>query len=547
MQWKNEKRRLADLQPWARNPRQITHGQATRLVDSFDEFGQIEPLAIGPDNEVYNGHQRLQVLLQEHGPDHEIEVRVASDALTESQREKLTIYLHKGAAGDWNFDVLANEFELDDLLEWGFEEWELGLGDDGDGDDAGGPDAAAAATTLAERFVVPPFTVLDARQGYWQARKRAWIDLGIKGELGRDGHRKAGGTPSNEDDLLSAEYDTRKAAISGSPMPLDRAAERGRVYGQDMMHRKDMPTEHPKFGQVKSASGNYVDGVLMTSDSGNDPRYYFKKQQAERELGRTLTTEEFQRDYYDGPDSYQAGTSIFDPVLCEIAYRWFCPPGGWVLDPFAGEATKGLVAGHLGYGYTGVELRPEQVAANESQADAMGLDAGWICADSANIGSVLPAAPAEYDLIFTSPPYYDLEIYSASEKDGSAFATYDTFMAWYEDIFRQAVARLGTNRFLVVKVGEIRDEKGIYRNFVGDNIAVFRRLGLHYYNEAILVTAVGSLAIRVGKQFSGGRKLGKTHQNILVFFKGDPKAIKAEFPEEVQHGDPFAESESEAD
>jgi hypothetical protein len=39
--------------------------------------------------------------------------------------------------------------------------------------------------SLHERFVVPPFTVLDARSGYWQARKRAWINLGIQSELGR--------------------------------------------------------------------------------------------------------------------------------------------------------------------------------------------------------------------------------------------------------------------------------------------------------------------------------------------------------------------------
>jgi hypothetical protein len=34
---------------------------------------------------------------------------------------------------------------------------------------------------------------------------------------------------------------------------------------------------------------------------------------------------------------------------------------------------------------------------------------------------------------------------------------------------------------------------------------------------------VGSLPIRVGKQFTAGRKLGKTHQNVLVFIKGDSK------------------------
>jgi len=41
--------------------------------------------------------------------------------------------------------------------------------------------------SLAERFIVPPFSVLDARQGYWQARKAAWLALGIQSELGRGG------------------------------------------------------------------------------------------------------------------------------------------------------------------------------------------------------------------------------------------------------------------------------------------------------------------------------------------------------------------------
>jgi len=91
--WTNERRRLADLQPWPRNPRQIKTDQAKRLVESFDQFGQVETIAIGPDCEIYNGHQRLNVLLQQHGGDYEVDVRLASRALTEKEREKLTIFL----------------------------------------------------------------------------------------------------------------------------------------------------------------------------------------------------------------------------------------------------------------------------------------------------------------------------------------------------------------------------------------------------------------------------------------------------------------------
>jgi len=125
--WSNETRKLSELQPWARNPRQINKRQAERLVESFDQFGQVETIAVGPHNEVYNGHQRLNVLKEKYGDDYEVAVRVASRALTEKEREKLVIFLHKGAAGDWDFDVLANEFELDDLLDWGFDEKDLDL------------------------------------------------------------------------------------------------------------------------------------------------------------------------------------------------------------------------------------------------------------------------------------------------------------------------------------------------------------------------------------------------------------------------------------
>lgn len=126
--WQTVPVRLGDLKPWPRNPRQIKGKQAKRLAESFDEFGQVETIAIGPDGEVYNGHQRLAVLMQKHGPDYVLEARQAERSLTEREREKLTVYLHKGAAGEWDWDLLADGFEVGDLLEWGFEEFELGIG-----------------------------------------------------------------------------------------------------------------------------------------------------------------------------------------------------------------------------------------------------------------------------------------------------------------------------------------------------------------------------------------------------------------------------------
>jgi len=135
--WSNEKRKLGDLIPWPRNPRQISKAEAKRLSESLDTFAQIETIAIGPKNEVYNGHQRLNVWIEKHGPDYEIDVRVSNRKLAEKEREKLTIFLHRGAVGEFDFDILANEFEIGELMDWGFEDFELGIEpDDSDWTDA---------------------------------------------------------------------------------------------------------------------------------------------------------------------------------------------------------------------------------------------------------------------------------------------------------------------------------------------------------------------------------------------------------------------------
>ena len=92
------------------------------------------------------------------------------------------------------------------------------------------------------------------------------------------------------------------------------------------------------------------------------------RQTASLKDGLVLGTTIYPYDGTEGGDASATGTSIFDPVLCELAYRWFCPPGGHIVNPTAGESVYGIVAGVLGYTYEGVEIRPEQIAANEQLA-----------------------------------------------------------------------------------------------------------------------------------------------------------------------------------
>lgn len=228
-------------------------------------------------------------------------------------------------------------------------------------------------------------------------------------------------------------------------------------------------------------------------------------------------------------ESTASGTSIFDPVLCELVYRWFCPLAGTVLDPFAGGSVRGIVAAKLGLQYVGCELRQEQVEANRAQASEIcagdAQKPAWACGDSRRIQEHCKDVQA--DLVFSCPPYADLEVYSDNPSDLSTLK-YPDFISAYQEIIKATCEMLKNNRFACFVVGEVRDKKGNYYNFVGDTVEAFRSAGLNYYNEAVLVTAVGSLPVRVGKQFSSSRKLGKTHQNVLVFVKGDGKtAAKA--------------------
>lgn len=747
----------------------------------------------------------------------------------------------------------------------------------GGGDGGGGP----STPTLADRFLVPPFTILDARQGWWQDRKRMWISTGIQSEVGRGYDLTWQGDAVTEPGLNYYRNRNKSGVLFHAPgiEPIIRRvtdipeggpvwdrvrADLARAVKAAGVTRKQVdewcgttgmaghwlgnaqpqiPTpehwatlaEHleldPDLWEVMTAVEEVEPSETVRRPDGTtgayDPRYEkgvdaetrrkqnkvasFQNQDklAAIQGGRRLTYGAGDRDPDDLDDTSQrilaqgpaagSGTSIFDPVLTEIVYRWFVPPHGRILDPFAGGSVRGIVAARTGHRYTGIELRPEQVAANVHQvntllagavvseptviadntpdvtpieahgelwfkrddlyafggsrggkvrtclaiargnpdepppvglvtggsrqspqvnivagvAAALGIgcraytphgdwtpemaaaaahgadivqreggyapnlaiwahddaaETGWrevpfgmecdaaVEANAAQVvdipdgvqrivipvgsgmtlagilhglrrggytipvlGVVVGGAAEErldkwapdgwrdmvtlvesdleyhdrapvtvidgvevdpiyeakclpylepgdlfwivgrrgtaeppttspaplpvyitgdaaavladpddpvgdgYDLILTCPPYADLEVYSDDPADLSNM-DYPAFLESYRTIIAAAVDRLAPNRYAVVVIGEARGRDGNYYGLVPDTIAAFRDAGCALYNEAILVTAVGSLPIRAGRQFAIGRKLGKTHQNVLCFVKGDGRA-----------------------
>jgi DNA modification methylase len=211
------------------------------------------------------------------------------------------------------------------------------------------------------------------------------------------------------------------------------------------------------------------------------------------------------------------GTSIFDPALCEVLYHWFCKENGEILDPFAGGSVRGIVANFLGYKYTGIDIRQEQIDSNREQGLKI-LDVNnqpqWYVGDS---NEVLNNFNKEFDFVFSCPPYADLEVYSDLDGDISN-KPYEEFLELYESIIKKSCNLLKSGGYACFVVGEVRDKNGYYIGFVPDTIKAFEKCEMKLYNEAIYLQPIGNAPARCSK-YMKNNKLVKIHQNILIFKK----------------------------
>ena len=263
----------------------------------------------------------------------------------------------------------------------------------------------------------------------------------------------------------------------------------------------------PPFSVLDTKSGNWVrrkklwKNIGIKSEIGREAKTFGK-----------FTPNQGRSNRFD-----DKATSIFDPALCEVLYHWFCPIGGGILDPFAGGSVRGIVANKLGYKYTGIDIRQEQIDSNREQAFDI-LEANnqpqWYVGDS---NEVLEGFNKEFDFIFSCPPYADLEVYSDLEGDISN-KPYKEFLSLYESIISKSCKLLKKGGLACFVVGEVRDKNGNYIGFVPDTIRAFEKCGMKFYNECILLDQLGTASMRANGNMKS-KKLVKVHQNILVFKK----------------------------
>lgn len=219
---------INDIKTYPNNAKLHPAEQIEQIKKSIQEFGFNDPIAIDEKGVIIEGHGRY-IACNELGIK-EVPIIRLNDLTDEQKRAYMLV--HNKLTMNSNFDLEILMDELDnisfDMSEYGFD-MEIEEEPVSDTDNTGG--------VLTERFIIPPFTILDTRQGYWQDRKREWKDIGIKSGEGR------------------------------------------------------------------------LENITGVSDTPD----FFKT----------------------GYKKVAPGTSLFDPVLCEISYKWFNVDNGIIYDPFA--------------------------------------------------------------------------------------------------------------------------------------------------------------------------------------------------------------------
>jgi hypothetical protein len=401
---------------------------AEMIRKSFQKFGAGRSILLDKNNRIIAGNKSVEfsgindVLIVESDGTQLIAVKRTDIDLDSPQGREMALADNASAKANIVFDAELVEAELGEAVcvEWGVELAKDIIGKD--------DDEIKAIQKLEDKFIVPPFSILNARDGKWQDRKKYWKDLIKDTGITRD---------------TGNQTNTRYRSVEG-----------------------------------------------------------FSAAREEENIG-----------------------SVLDPVLSEIIIKWFGLEKSKMFDCFSGDTVFGYVSSYLGNDFKGIELRQSQVDFNNERTK--GFNATYICDDGRNVLNHIEEN--SQDLLFSCPPYFDLEVYSDLPNDASNQKEYKDFLLILETAFSNAIKCLKENRFAVIVCGDVRDKKGNYYRFPDHLKEIFEKNNMPLYNELILIDPVGNLQMRVGK-YMVHRKVGKTHQNVLVFYKGNPKEIKNIYP-----------------
>ena len=216
-------------------------------------------------------------------------------------------------------------------------------------------------------------------------------------------------------------------------------------------------------------------------------------------------------------DSVYTGThSVFPAPLVEWILLRYAPPGGHILDAFAGGPPRAVVSSIMGYQYSGFDIRQDQIDENKAVLADLKLadNVKYILGD----GRFLDVDfPHQFDLALTCPPYYDLEEYGGGPNDLSELSSYWEFNAGMNFCAHAHRRHMKPGAFVCIVVGPFRDKRtGELIDFPAHTVENFREAGFIYWQQIVLSKNFASAAKRSTNAWKG-LKLVPAHEFLLVF------------------------------
>lgn len=266
-------------------------------------------------------------------------------------------------------------------------------------------------------------------------------------------------------------------------------------------------------------------GSPPTNTNAPQPKHVAEaKEKYETAIGRKISWDAF-LDAHPNFAGRLPVPDIFNPVIVEALYNWFLPTRrpGRILDPFAGDSVRGIVAAMLGHSYTGIEIDAAQVSANTNSAreifDSLEITPKafprWIVGDAGKLDSILDRSEMFDFIIADIPTPTAVATSNPDDLAGLTGKKYETTLA---RIIQSANARLFSNRFAAWIAPDYRDrETGSLCSLLASTIDASPA---PLYNHAVIIAPVQTLAFRVGKEFNAARQLGKAHKDAAILYNG---------------------------
>lgn len=206
--------------------------------------------------------------------------------------------------------------------------------------------------------------------------------------------------------------------------------------------------------------------------------------------------------------------SEFSSAVAEFVYRYWSMQGSVVVDPFAGRATRAVIADKLNRKYFGYEISPKTYYESKNHFKKVGVSPTLYLSD----GVWLSKTENDFaHLVFTCPPYWNLEKYESVQGQLADKQTYKDFLEQIDKSISNIHRVLKPGGFVAWVVADWRDGSG-YKQFSNDSINLFKKNKLIPHDTIIIKNNSPFAAFQVGK-CAAKRITSKIHEYLLVFRK----------------------------